>query len=223
MNERAQTFSDAASGAPILRAASPLVHPSLYTDGGLLGSNPSSRAITWAWCRVEQGVRVDEEAGWIRATELPVRAETGFHEGTSNQAEFFAALRALESLADGEIVSVYCDSQVTIDRYNGRGGLNGIPPLWRVRMNQALRRHGGSSWHHVDGHPSATRKGPDGMTDLQRGHKLNGDPVSEHNVYCDMLCTQQVVIAELVLESERARGISFGGGIVPPGGQRFGR
>lgn len=177
---------------------------SIYTDGGLLSSNPSPLGFTWAWCRVEDGERVAEASGWVRASELPVRPETGQHEATGNQAEFYAMLRAFEALAPGEIVHVFTDSEITIRRWAQEGSLRGIPISWRQRMAECLRSHGGSFWHHLDGHPS--------RADLERGHKESGDPVSEHNVYVDWLCRQRGRLALLTLESEKDTGETFEGG-----------
>lgn len=190
--------------SPIVRQDGKRGDIRLFTDGGLIGRNPSADGLTWAWCRVENGVRVDEDYGWLRASELPMRPETGLHEATSNQAEFLAALQAFEALAPGEIVHVYTDSAVTIKRWAEMGALHGIPVMWRVRMNACLKRHGGSFWHHVDGHPS--------KADLERGRKENGDMVSEHNVYVDALTQLAVKVARLCLESEREHGLVMAGG-----------
>jgi ribonuclease HI len=186
------------------RAPSRAEQVSIYTDGGLLSSNPSSLGFTWAWCRVEAGVRVAEASGWVRASELPPRPETGIREATGNVAEFYAVLMAFEALADGEIVTVFTDSEITIKRWAEVGALHGIPISWRQRMNHCLARHGGSFWHHLDGHPS--------KADLERGHKENGDAVSEHNVYVDALCRQAGRIGLLTLGSEQDHGKPFSGG-----------
>ena len=104
--------------------------PSLFTDGGCLDANPSDRGISWAWCRVERGELVAHESGFIEARELPEG------KGTNNQGEFFAALRALESLEAGEIVHVYTISSLTLWRYTepDRAGLKNIPLDWRKRQ-----------------------------------------------------------------------------------------
>lgn len=175
--------------------------PRLFTDGGLLSQNPSPLGGSWAWCRVERGSVVAEGAGVIWAAEMPDRMVT------SNQAEFYAVWQAFRALDDGEIIDVYLDSDVTLSRWygDGRFGRKGIPAVWWDGMNAELRRHGGSNWHHLAGHPSTRPNGGDGKSDLERGYKLRkdgspGEPVSEWNVYVDRLCTLHARLGNLVLE-----------------------
>lgn len=173
----------------------------IFTDGGLLSPNPSNRGGSWAWCRVERDAIVSEASGVIWADDMP--------DGTvsSNQAEFYAVLQAFRSLADQEIVDVYLDSDVTFSRWygDGRFGNRGVPPAWWEAMNGELRRHGGSNWHRIAGHPSSRPNGPDGKSDLERGYKLRrdgspGDSVNKWNVHVDAMCTLQAALGNLILE-----------------------
>jgi hypothetical protein len=127
---------------------------------------------------------------------------------SSNQAEFYAVLNAFFSLSDGEMVDMYLDSDVTLSRWTGDGrfGRSGIPDPWWDGMNLQLKRHGGSRWFHLSGHPAVVRPSKiDGKTDLERGHKLRkdgtpGDPVSRYNVHVDALCTIQAALGNILIE-----------------------
>lgn len=163
----------------------------LYTDGGLTGSNPSQIAGSWAWVRVDDGVKTAEQCGWLRADCMP--------DGriTSNQSEFYAVLKAFEALKDGEIVHVYLDSEVTYKRWSQSAGRHGISDEWYHQMGAELRRCGGSFWHLIAGHPS--------LEDLARvpPSKKDGTPVSAWNVRADQLTRFAGALAGLVLLSER--------------------
>lgn len=177
--------------------------PHIYTDGGLLSANPSNRGGTWGWVRVVDDEIIAEGAGWIPASEMPGGTVS------SNQAEFRAVLEAFRDLPDEAVVVVCVDSEVTLGRWYGTGvyGRTGIPDSWWEGMNAELRRHGGSNWVQLAGHPSV-RPGSDGLTDLERGYKLTRDgqrglPVSKWNVYVDRLCTAQAVLANILLDCDR--------------------
>jgi hypothetical protein len=175
--------------------------PRIYTDGGLLSSNPSSRGGTWAWCRVENDTIVLEDSGILWAEDMPGGTVS------SNQAEFYAVLNAFCSLSDREIVEMYLDSDVTLSRWTGDGrfGRSGIPDPWWDGMLLQLRRCGGASWHHLSGHPAVRPSKLDGKTDLERGYKIKrdgtpGDPVSQYNVHVDTLCTIQAALGNILIE-----------------------
>lgn len=170
--------------------------PQLFTDGGCVGAYPWRSGLTWAFCVVLNGERIADGAGWIRPEELPGP------EGEPNQAEFYAVMMGLAELlvlfGDDVIFDAYTDSEVTIARFAKSATLYGIPQEWRDRAYGALRRTGGSSWHHVKGHP--TKK------DLERGRTESGTPVSVHNVYVDSLCKIHGRLAALaVAERENQR------------------
>lgn len=178
----------------------------------MLGHNPTRQAITWAWCRVELDRIVSEGAGWIRASELPMRPETGIAEGTNNQAEFYAILDAFEHLEDGAVVTVYSDSRIAINWWeNVRSNLRSIPIDWRIRQNRELRRHGGSEWRHLHGHPTA-RKLADQADRRARGEDVSEDGYSIYNDHVDRLCRSMSALAQLALTTERECGVAVSGG-----------
>ena len=184
----------------------------LYTDGGLLGRNPTRQAITWAWCRVESGEIVAERCGWIRASELPIRPDVGWPEGTNNQAEYYAILDGLEHLGDTEHVTVWTDSRVAYGWWtDSRSSLRSIPADWRIRQNRQLRRRGAvTAWQHLHGHP-IQRKLAEQKERASRGEDISQDGYSEYNVYVDGLCRSMTALAELALLSEREFGTMRGG------------
>lgn len=154
----------------------------VYADGGLIHSNPSTTGGTWATCHVDaDGERVWSRSGVILADAAdPLFAEVG-----NNQCEFYALLNGLEALPDGWSGTVYTDSLLTIRRFRDleRTGLAGIPNDWRRRAAVTLGRLGQLAYVLLDGHPTRVQ--------LAAGVGKRGNPVSEHNVFCDKACTAE--------------------------------
>jgi ribonuclease HI len=147
-----------------------------YCDGGCVGGNPSDQGVTWAYCLVDAtGARVAHDSGVIPAP-------TG-RALTNNQAEYAAAVRALEALPPGWSGPLYSDSAVTLGRLCRGWATNGLPPAWVTRAQAALDRLGPLRPVLLQGHPT--------KTDLEQGiGKKRGFPVSIHNCWCDEECTK---------------------------------
>lgn len=145
----------------------------LYTDGGLVGSNPS-HAGTWAWALVDgTGQLVTQRSGVIRT------GWNGLTRITNNVTELLAAVHGLESLPNWQRVTLWTDSAVTACRLRYSTRWNGIPDLLRDRAKRARLR--ASSVVLLGGHPT--------RAELAEGSRA-GVPVSPWNVYCDQLCRQ---------------------------------
>ena len=168
-------------GREDVRTKSPEVDPRwrLFTDGGLVGKNPSSEAGTWAWCLVRpDGVRVESARGIV----LP--RQFGDDKISSNTTELVAAVFGLEHAGGAGIgkVSWYTDSKTTWRRLSSWGKKlkwSGIPKDFKIRACAATAFMGGR--YILAGHPSKDQ--------LIRGTK-NSVPVSPHNVFVDDLAKQ---------------------------------
>lgn len=167
----------------------------LYTDGGCVQRNPSDIAITWAWVVTIDGQPKAERFDFIRATDLPGGR------GTNNQAEFYAVLDAFRCLDDGAIVYVFLDSEITLKRWAHGAARRGIPDEWYRGMGAELKRHGGSFWYLLSGHPTRASLAQASTND--DGKDNDGRLVSPYNVRVDFLCRMAGALAGLVLFDER--------------------
>lgn len=145
----------------------------LFSDGGVVGQNPSPHGYTWAWCLVKGVCRVAHDSGLVRPESGSV---------TNNLAELEAAVRGLESLPEGWAGFLVIDSACTIARLI-RGShdpsMDGVPISLQVRA--AIQRQKKSyTVVRVKGHPT--------RADLARGRHASGACVSEHNEFVDSLC-----------------------------------
>jgi len=148
----------------------------VYTDGGVIGRNPSPVGGTWAFCFVEADQRVREESGVIPGDELS--------QITNNMTELFAILKALEALPDGARAHVHSDSQVSLGRVFSGWRLKNVPAYMRFMLERERARFKafeGFTVTLLEGHPSSS--------ELARGFGEN-HPVSQHNVWCDHACTE---------------------------------
>jgi ribonuclease HI len=160
-------------------------------DGGVVRQNPSPIGGTWAFCQVDDtDTRVVESSGVV--TPESANAVLGFpwpyELFTNNQMEYYAVLRALDSLPDHWSGYVYTDSQVTIGRvFKGWGRVAGIlfnvPEQWDRQMQAQLGRLGALTPVLLDGHPTKAQ--------LAAGIGKRGHQTSLHNVWCDQACTEQ--------------------------------
>lgn len=160
----------------------------VYADGGVVSKNPSSIGGTWAWCHVdERGQRVNEDSGYISAADngQPV---------SNNVTELLALLNGIDALPAGWIGTVYSDSLISLGRVFQSWKLHNCPAWLLQRMGEVLRRHDVARMTYVllDGHLTKEQ--------LATGKGKRGNPVSEHNVWCDEACG---AIARKILEADR--------------------
>lgn len=143
---------------------------SIYTDGGLIGPNPSPVGGTWAWVALDvAGDRLAMSSGVYRG------------HATNNMMEFWAALQALEAVPVGWSGTLYSDSEVMRGWLMRGWTLGSLPQSWAQRREWALGRAGEFRVVLVQGHP--TRE------ELHKGvGARNGRPVSRWNVLVDGEC-----------------------------------
>lgn len=153
------------------------VPASLYADGGVISVNPSPYGGTWAWCQVDDfGIRIRGESGVILS-----------HDGignsvSNNVAELAALVFGLEALPPDWRGIIYSDSWVSLQRVFLAAALNNVP-RWLVLRLQVIQKSGrlaGMRYVLLDGHPTKAQ--------LAMGRGKRGNPVSEHNVWCDQAC-----------------------------------
>ncbi len=154
----------------------------LYTDGGVIGKNPSKIGGTFAWCYVNAlGERVASGYGDIAAAE-----QIGLPTVSNNVTELMAVVMGMEALPTGWAGTIYTDSFVTLCRVEkGRrkpAKLNGVPDWLQERLAIAKGRLGDYKVVLLGGHPT--------KAELAAGVSGNGFPVSEHNVWCDKQCNK---------------------------------
>ena len=164
----------------------------LFTDGGLVTPNPSKLGGTWAWCGVSKdGEHVREVSAYLlpNTSNCPGNPRVNSDTITNNDVEFYADLRALESMKDGWSGILATDSRITIERLQKcRQGL--VPSVFRMdwysRAHSAFERLGDVRMIQLVGHPN--------QKELEQGFKILEDgtkaKVSRHNVWCDQTCTE---------------------------------
>jgi ribonuclease HI len=103
---------------------------------------------------------------------------------TNNYAEYAAVVHGLEACPEGANVCVHTDSMITLGRMLWGWAHNGLPTRLVDRMQDAMVRLGTVTGVLLDGHPT--------KRELAAGKGKRGNPVSEHNVWCDQECTRLV-------------------------------
>ena len=150
----------------------------LYTDGGVIGQNPSPIGGTWAWCLVDASGEMRRHAfGRITPAELGAEAVT------NNHTELLALVLGLEALDADFAGTVYSDSWVSLQRVFRAAKLNNVPQ-WLIDRLQALQKSGrlaNLDYTLLDGHPTRAQ--------LEAGIGKRGNPVSKWNVWCDEQCS----------------------------------
>jgi len=148
----------------------------LYTDGGVIGKNPSAIGGTWAWCLVSPAnqSRVNENCGTVLAGYL------GLPTISNNVTELLAAVLGLEWLPGNMNVHLFTDSNVTLLRLTTGKGWKGVPEVLKARALAVRPRVASATL--LGGHPN--------KKELATGVRKDGFPVSIHNVYCDKLCNE---------------------------------
>jgi ribonuclease HI len=171
---------------------------SVFSDGGVIDSNPSQIGCTWAFCTVDdKGNRVEMFSGVLTPGFL------GLDGATNNVAELWALTEAVLTLPldfHGEVCS---DSLISIQRVfhvwlhqstkrllpvKDGVKMNGVPPVLMAQCENAwahlaaIRKTGGCVKPVLlQGHPT--------KADLKRGiGAKRGFRVSIHNVDCDTEC-----------------------------------
>jgi hypothetical protein len=151
----------------------------LYTDGGVIGVNPSPIGGTWAWCLVDvTGKRVQCDSGIITPADAQLPGVT------NNLTELLAIIKGREALPYAWSGTIHSDSWVSLQRVFLAAKLKNVPP-WLVTRLHTLQRDGwfsGCSWKLLDGHPTKAQ--------LAAGVGKRGGMVSIHNVFCDAECTR---------------------------------
>src|SRR4051812_27988621 len=112
-----------------------------YTDGGVIGANPSPIGGTWAFCIVDAGERITCESGII----TPEQA--GLPAITNNLTELLAIVNGREALPWAWSGTIYSDSWVSLQRVFLAAKLANVPP-WLVHRLQRLQRDGWFSGCH---------------------------------------------------------------------------
>lgn len=152
----------------------------LFTDGGVVGRNPSKQAGVWSWALVDPKAKapvLEVNSGYIEPDDFDLPAIS------NNLMELLAAVRGLESKADGlHPVTLCTDSQVTVKRLKNYTDMEGVPDCLMMRTDD-VRREKMFTIKLYAGHPT--------KAELARGQrKRNRLPVSQYNVLADKLCNE---------------------------------
>jgi hypothetical protein len=148
--------------------------PDLYTDGGVIGRNPSTIGGTWAWRRVER-YETTSDAGVIEA-------RGAYPTISNNMTELLALVKGLEALPEGWSGRVCSDSKIALGWvFWGYRRTLAVPSLC-ARADAAVARLGRLVPVLHDGHPTRDQ--------LAAGVGKRGNPVSEHNAFCDKECNR---------------------------------
>lgn len=146
---------------------------SVYTDGGIIGKNPSEIGGTWAAVFVFQDKVVAERSGVI----LP--ADIGMDTVENNIAETIAILLALEALPFGWNGMVYGDNLNSIRRARDLKIKDAVPKFIKDRL-LAVRLDKSPGFTLLGGHPT--------KAEVEAGRRADGKLVSKWNVLADKLC-----------------------------------
>ena len=152
----------------------------LYTDGGVIGSNPSKAGGTWAFRVIQDGKVTNQYSGIVTPEQM------GLPYITNNLTEMRAVVRGLLTVSyihPDFAGTVYSDSMVTLGRIFCGWKWSGIPPVLRNEFNEAragLKQWEKIRWVLLDGHPTHAH--------LAAGIGKHGHAVSLHNVWCDKEC-----------------------------------
>jgi ribonuclease HI len=152
----------------------------MYTDGGVVGHNPSKWGGTWAYRILHDGLVVAERSGFITPRQAQVPAVT------NNLTEMLAVVRAMDDVPNDWMGMVLSDSQITLGRLFLGWKWKNIPD-WLVNEFARMKiwHDHFAKWEHalLQGHPT--------KNELLIGKGSRGYPVSEHNVWCDKACGER--------------------------------
>ena len=151
----------------------------LFTDGGIIGKNPSSIGGTWAYVLLENGKPIGKGSGILTPEDI------GCSFVTNNVTELYALAMGVLSVPSGSSVNVYSDSQISLCRmFNRNPKMNGVPD-WVEEEAIRAREHLKTLDHAyslLKGHPTKAQ--------LKAGFGKSGSFVSIWNVYCDKQCSR---------------------------------
>lgn len=161
----------------------------LYTDGGVIGRNPSQDGGTWAWVRtVSNSPEPEENASGVLLPDTICQSQV-----TNNNSELYALLRGISALPEGWEGDVCSDSQVALGWYFWKWKQEKIPDALRELIGKVQRRSQARGLCLkpvvLAGHPTPA--------DLEAGFRQSKAPhlpVSRYNVRCDDLCNEQTRI-----------------------------
>lgn len=168
----------------------------LFADGGVISKNPSPYGGTYAFVLIKKDGRggdevLEEQSGIVAIPE-------GFDYVTNNLTEMVAVYYGLREFHDyydftaSDEITVYSDSQMTLNRVFGGDAWNGIPgELREAVMWYAEKLQSRLKVSHVllAGHPN--------KKELEQGFKIKKSgscyPVSKWNVLCDTMCRNESI------------------------------
>lgn len=152
-----------------------------FSDGGVMGANPSKLGGSWAWCHIGYGNNLASMGDVMVASDCGLLIPRGkIVEVTNNYAEFVAAVRALRALPTGWEGPFYSDSEITLGRLFKGWATNGIPDRLQEMAQAVTARLGAVTPVLLAGHPTQPA--------LLAGRTPDGRPVSKWNVWCDIAC-----------------------------------
>jgi ribonuclease HI len=153
----------------------------VYSDGGVVGRNPSALGGTWAWVHTDGRGYGREESAVAEASGFVAPADLGLAAVSNNATELLALTLALEAVPPGWDGAAYSDSNVTLCRFrSARSKMAGVPPALVERVRRLQATLGPVRYYLLGGHPN--RK------ELAAGIRADGMSVSKFNVRCDDLC-----------------------------------
>lgn len=152
----------------------------VYTDGGVIGKNPSPDGGTWAFVLIGGATTtfVLDRSGLV----LP--SDIGMDTVENNITETIAILLALETVPPGWSGTLYGDNLNSIRRAQEPKAIKKVVPQFiKDRMIAAVARAGAVEYVLLSGHPT--------KAELEAGVSKEGRPVSQWNIRADKLCCEQ--------------------------------
>jgi ribonuclease HI len=153
----------------------------LYTDGGVIGKNPSLDGGTWAYRILKDGDVYLEQSGILTPKDIcyPVV--------TNNLTELASMLFGFSNIRNDWVVTVYTDSQITLGRVSLGWRWRNVPKWMKEcyeMERERLLHFNEFKFVLVKAHPTKQ---------MLNAGMYNGLPVSQHNVWCDRACVKQAI------------------------------
>jgi len=146
----------------------------VYTDGGVIGRNPSKIGGTWAAVFIRGGEVLAERSGAI----LP--SDIGMDDVENNITETIAILLALETLPIGWNGTLFGDNLNSIRRAEHPEKIKAVVPKFIKDRMIAVRGILEPKFVLLGGHPT--------IAEVEAGVRADGKRVSKWNVMADKLC-----------------------------------